>query len=233
MRQYLTKLINWTKIDYMNNESVKKISKINGDAIKLLMINSYFNEDILKLREKYGIEITSDYLTAEDRIISIGKYGELLSSIKRVLRKYKLTDNFLSSIKQYLLTNKIISIPASNYAIDLSDGVIKILVYQKPTKQEWVNIKKEVNHFLDLILKNKYTWLSEHLNYPYGAKVKRPKRNIDKNINILKRAKAGQSNNDIEFEIYDDENEIPNNKTISKNINKIRSIKRRYKDIIL
>jgi|GEM_PF-6833255 len=216
----------------MNNESVKKVAKINKDSIRLLMINPRFEEDIFKIRKKYKIKISSDYKTIENNILSAGKYGQFLSLIRLLLKKYKLTDNFLNSIKQYIFTNKVTSTPASNYAIDLSNNSIKVLIYQKPTKQEWINIKKEVNHFIDLASKNKYVWLSENFNYPDGTKVKRPKPNIDRNIDVLKRAKGGQSNNDIEFEIYDDENKMPDNKTISRNKNKIRSIKRRYKNNI-
>lgn len=218
----------------MTLKTTKKISKINQDSTEFIKINSNFKNDISKIRKKYNISISNDnnfdYTEYENHIISIGKYAEFLSSIKQLLRKYKLTNNFLNSIRQYIFTNKIISISASNYAIDLSSSSIKILIYQKPTKQEWINIKKEVNRFIDLTSQNKYNWLSEKFNYPDGTKVKRPKRNIKKNIAVLEEAQKGQSNNDIEFDLYDDENKMPDKKTIDKNKNKIRSIKRRYKN---
>lgn len=217
----------------MENDSLKKVLKINKDTIKLLMINPHFMRDISLIRKKYGIEIENDYTTIEDGIISAGKYAQFLSSIKILLKKFKLSDNFLNSIKQYIFTDKMISIPASNYAIDLSGDLIKVLIYQKPSKQEWLHIKNEVNHFIDLTSKNKYLWLSENFNYPDGIKRKNPKSNIDKNIEVLKEAKKGKSDNDIEFSKYYDENSELSKKQILKNINKIRSIKRRYKDSVL
>ena len=97
------------------------------------------------------------------------------------------------------------------------------VIFQKPTKDEWVNIKKDVNRSIA-----SSAHFMKPFNYPEGVKVKRPKKDINKIVRVLKRAKAGESNFNIEFKEYYDENAEMSNKVIARNKEKIKSIKRYY-----
>jgi len=212
----------------MNIETIKKIGNINYDQLKLLEISRSFNIDLKNIRDKYGIKIVKDDTSKiDDILVENDKFKNFIKDINDLLIKYKLSNNFFNAIREKILLNKFISVPASNYDINLSGKNISITVYQRPTKEEWINIKKEVERFI-----SSPAQFMKGFNYPNGTKVRRPKKDINKTVSVLNRIKAGESNMDIEFNEYDDENAKMSNKVIKRNKGKIKSIKRRYKEAL-
>lgn len=214
----------------MDSKIYKKASKISDDTIKLLKISRTFNNDIDKIRKKYKIQVkdrTSNMPMTAAEIREADKGEEFKRDIYDILVRNKLHNNFFYVVLEKIIYGRFISTPLSSYAIALSDKNIHVVIYQKPAKWEWNAIKKEV----DKLISSNDEYM-KRFNYSGGIKVRRPKRNIDKTLSVLKMAKVGENNMDIEFSEFYDENSSMNNKVTEKNIGKIKSIKRRYKEVL-
>lgn len=214
----------------MNSEIYKKASKISKDTIKLLEISRTFNNDVDKIRKKYKIRVKnrrSNMPITADEIQEVNKDGEFKRDINNILVRNKLHNNYFYTVLEKIIYGRFISMPLSSYAIALSDKNIHVVIYQKPAKWEWNSIKKEV----DELISSSDEYMRK-FNYPGGLKVRRPKKDIDKTLSILKMVKAGESNMDIEFSEFYDENASMSNKVTEKNKGKIKSIKKRYKEIL-
>jgi len=214
----------------MDGEIYKKTSKISTDTVKLLEISRTFNDSIGKIRGKYKIKVekrASNLPMTAAEILKNDKGNQFKQDIRGILIKNKLPNNFFDAVMEKIIYGRFISIPASSYGIALSPNNIHIVIYQRPTKLEWNSIKKEVD---EMILSDKD--YMKKFNYPGGTKVRRPKKDIDKTLSILKSVGAGESNSDIEFDKFYNENAEMSNKTINRNKGKIKSIKRRYKEAL-
>lgn len=214
----------------MDSEIYKKASKISNDTIKLLEISRTFNNDIDKIRGKYKIKVknrTSNMPMTAAEIREADKGEEFKQDINDILVRNKLHNNFFYTVLEKIIYGKFISTPLSSYAIALSDKNIHVVIYQRPAKWEWNIIKKEVDKLISS--NNEYM---RKFNHPGGLKVRRPKRNINKTLNVLGMVKAGESNMDIEFSEFYDENAPMDNRVTEKNKGKIKSIKRRYKEVL-
>jgi hypothetical protein len=214
----------------MDSEMYKKTSKISYDTVKLLEISRAFNNDIDKIREKYGIKVekrASNLPMTAAEILKNNRGDQFKKDIRDILIKNKLPNNFFDAVTEKIIYGRFISIPASSYSIALSPNNIHIVIYQRPTKLEWNSIKKEVDEMI--LSDNDYM---KRFNYPGGTKIRRPKKDIDKTIDVLKMVQAGASNSDIEFEKYYDENAEMNKNVDKRNVGKIKSKKRRYKEIL-
>jgi len=214
----------------MDDDTYKKTSKISMDTVKLLEISRPFNDDVDKIRKKYKIKVknrTSNMPMSAAEILENDKGDGFKHDIMEILIRNKIPNNYFFALLEKILYDKFISIPASSYSIALSATNIHIVVYQKPTKLEWNDIKKEVEQ---LISSN--TEYMRKFNYPNGTKVRRPKKDIDKTIDVLKMVQAGASNTDIEFEKYYDENAEMNKNVDKRNVGKIKSKKRRYNEVL-
>ena len=214
----------------MDGKIYKKISKISKDTIKLLEISRTFNNDVDKIRKKYKIKVKnrrSNMPMTADEIQEVNKDGEFKRDINNILVRNKLHNNYFYTVLEKIVYGRFISVPLSSYAIALSDKNIHVVIYQKPAKWEWNSIKKEV----DELISSSDEYMRK-FNYPGGLKVRRPKKNIDKTLSILRMVKAGESNMDIEFSEFYDENASMSSKKKKKNKGKIKSIKKRYKQIL-
>jgi hypothetical protein len=214
----------------MDDNTYKKTSKISMDTVKLLEISRPFNDDVDEIRKKYKIKVknrTSNMPMSAAEILENDKGDGFKHDIMEILIRNKIPNNYFFALLEKILYDKFISIPASSYSIALSATNIHIVVYQKPTKLEWNDIKKEVEQ---LISSN--TEYMRKFNYPNGTKVRRPKKDIDKTIDVLKMVQAGASNTDIEFEKYYDENAEMNKNVDKRNVGKIKSKKRRYNELL-
>jgi hypothetical protein len=214
----------------MDSEIYKKTSKISLDTIKLLEISRTFNDGIGKIREKYKIKVekrASNLPMTASEILKNNRGDQFKKDIRDILIKNKLPNNFFDAVMEKIIYGRFISIPASSYGVALSAHNIHIVIYQRPTKLEWNSIKKEVDKLI--MSDNDYM---KRFNYPDGTKVRRPKKDIDKTISILRRVQAGASNTDIEFEEYYDENAEMDKTVDKRNVGKIKSKKRRYKEIL-
>jgi hypothetical protein len=214
----------------MDSEIYKKTSKISTDTVKLLEISRTFNDGVAKIREKYKIKVekrVSNLPMTAAEILKNDRGDQFKQEIRDILIKNKLPNNFIDAVMEKIIYGRFISIPASSYGITLSPNNIHIVIYQSPTKLEWNSIKKEVD---EMILSNKD--YMKRFNYPGGTKVRRPKKDIDKTVNVLKKIQAGVSNSDIEFDEYYDENAEMDKNVDKRNVGKIKSKKRRYKEIL-
>lgn len=194
----------------MNRKTQEKITKINEDKLKLLELKYDFIFLIKNWREKIGIPCKGIKNDEKDKISKIFKKEKtaLLTSgaVNEIIEKFKLSPNYYKSIMNYLLYNKFSFIPSSNCSIAIRDGLINIKIFKKPTKEEWREIKKQVDLFLDLINTKKinrhgieiyYDPVSKKtikknlkvFEYPEGSKASRPKPKIDRNIDIMKKSK--------------------------------------------
>lgn len=214
----------------MDSEIYKKASKISNDSIKLLEISRTFNNDIDKIRGKYKIKVknrTSNMPMTAAEIREADKGEEFKRDIHDILVRNKLHNNFFYIVLEKIIYGRFITTPLSSYAIALSDKNIHVVIYQKPAKWEWNTIKKEV----DKLISSNDEYM-KRFNYSGGIKVRRPKKDIDKTISVLRKVQAGVKSSDIEFEEYYDENAEMNKNIDKKNIGKIKSKKRRYKEIL-
>lgn len=214
----------------MDSEIYKKASKISDDTIKLLGVSRTFNNDVDKIRKKYKIKVKnrrSNMPMTADEIREADKGEEFKLDIHNILVKNKLHNNFFYTVLEKIIYGRFISTPLSSYAVALSDKNIHVVIYQKPAKWEWNIIKKEVDKLISS--NDKYM---KKFNYPGGIKVRRPKKDIDKTTSILRKVQAGVSNSDIEFEEYYNDNAEMSNKIIRRNKEKIKSKKRRYKEVL-
>lgn len=124
--------------------------------------------------------------------------------------------------------NDYISVPASNYAVSFSHENIDIVIYQRPTKAEWVRMKKEINNFLDLSHKKKYNFLAK-FNYPGGIAVRKPKPKLKKALDILDDIRDGKKVDVIEATRFGEEDEFVKKTQSKKNMVSIKVIKHRLK----
>jgi len=216
----------------MNINPAYKIAKINKDAIELLLVNKNFQAEIIKIRSDFGIDLKN--LTNDgaekwlDRAVDDRTIAYFLSEVDRILKKFKLANNFKQSIINYVFNGEYISVPASNYAIDFSSDNINVIIYQKPTQGEWREIKKSVADFIEKS-KNKKHFFLEKFNYPNGAKPLRPKPKLSRNLGVLGDIKNNVSYKSIEAERFDEGDDFITTAKSKKNIGNIKVIKNRYK----
>jgi hypothetical protein len=194
----------------MNKKTQEKITKINEDKLKLLELKYDFIFLIKNWREKIGIPYEGFENDENGKISKIFKQEKTAflpsEAVNEIMREFKLSPNYYKSIINYLLYDKFSLIPSSNYSKIINDKLINIKIFKKPSKEEWENIKKEVNLFLDLIKNKKITrhgieiyydpvskkTIKKNLKvfeYPEGSKASRPKPKIDRNIDIMKKSK--------------------------------------------
>jgi hypothetical protein len=210
----------------MDSEIYKKAGKISNNTIKLLEISRPFNNDIDKIRKKYNIKVknrTSNTPMTAAEIREANKGEKFKRDINNILVRNKLHNNFFYTVLEKIIYGRFISTPLSSYAIALTNKNINVVIYQRPAKWEWVEIKKEVNKLIasdDEYMKK--------FNYPEKLKIRRPKKDIDKTISVLKKVQAGVKDFNIEFEEYYDENAEMNKSIDKKNVGKIKAKKRRY-----
>lgn len=227
------------------NKKIQKITKINADTLGLLSIREDFIQEIKNHRQKIGIPINgfdeddnANEVTALYQ--NINKVDQINLAIDDVLNKYNLSINYEMSIRLYLLYNKLNWTPL-NHSINLQDDYISVKIYKRPTKEEWIVIKKEVDNSIAAISSKKYKFL-QRFNYPNGLSVSRPKSELKRTIEILKKSKfRGQkiksnideenddkySDADIEVETFP-EVKIDQSKRNRINIRVTRSRYKRY-----
>jgi len=169
------------------------------------------------------------------------KLKDFSSSLNKLLIDHKLPNNFYNAIKHYVFYNEIARIPATNCNIDFSDKEIIVRIFQKPTRDEWSFVKKDIDKFLELSLKQKISFLDKH-NYPHGSKILKPKPNIKRDQKILTLSKKrgerlsgfnfeyNYSDSDIEADIWGDESNNSNLKKHKNIIKKVRSVSRKLKE---
>jgi hypothetical protein len=225
-------------IKYMD---YKKIAKINKDSLQLLTLNNNFIKEVIFWRKKIGIpkngfkkEKTKDMeklYKDETRALLVSK------ATNTILKDFKLSINYDRTIMGYLLYNKIYIAPL-NHSINLKGDYVNVEIYSKPTKEEWIAIKNEINGILGAIQRNNYKFL-EKFNYPNGNKSLRPKRTIERDLKILKkinkvgteiidpitRESSKYTLGDVEAEIFPEGN-IKQSKRNRANIRTIKHRKR-------
>lgn len=177
--------------------TIDKVAKINKDSLELLIINQDFQNEIANIRKKLGIDqggFTSDELSRDwhkDDIETNEAQNLIQMSIelKDLLIKFELPKSFENAMSLYLLYNKIGRTPGQNYSIGFIGEHINVLINAKPTKDEWVDIKKHVNEFLDIVQGGKFPNAFKDMYYPNGSKVARPKPKLKRNLEILEKSK--------------------------------------------
>jgi allantoicase len=176
-----------------------KIAKINLDIFKLVIEKQSFKDVIERIRKNFNIPLNGfeDLKIVEQWWYKLAVISEndkikfslnnFYKEINDILIDFKLTDNFRNNILHYIIYNQI-SAPSYNAAIYPGGKNISIVFYGRPTKCEWQELKRQVELFLNLSSKKKYRFLKGQ-NYPFGDKVLKPKRNIDRDLKIIRLSK--------------------------------------------
>lgn len=212
---------------------IKKITKINKDKLEILARNNFFQKKIETIRVKYGINRDgfsngNEVKTWQAKVVEANKIHSFYSEIDYILRGFHLSNNFQYSILAYILYNSYFKVPAASYAINTGSKNISVTIYQKPTQAEWVDIKKQVDSFLKLAESGKYSFLKNH-NYPLGNKVQKPRRNIERTLDILDKLNEGKSLEQVEAESFSKDDDFITTAQSKKNIQIIKTTKHRYK----
>lgn len=219
---------------------ISKIVKINKNELLLLSLNEDFIKSLAYWRKKIGID--KDGFKNQQKVESlykeIGKSLLVAEAAESLMKDFKISKNYQLAIINKILYGKFNRVPL-NYAINLKGDYVSVEIYKRPTKDEWVLIKKGINITLEAIESNNFNFLKK-FNYPNGAKVARPKRNIHRDLKILKKSKLLQTSlidpvtqefsgrytaANIEAAVFP-ESSI---KQSRKNIANIRKIRSRYK----
>lgn len=229
-----------------SDQKIKKITRTNEDKLRLLVINEKFLKQVEDYRIKIGIPINGYNADSKGDVEKVEKLYKSESAIKideritTLLEEYNITENYRQAITIYFLYNKVAIIPTNFSIKPLRGRYINIEIYKKPTKEDWVVIKKSVDGLITA--SGKYKSLNK-LNYPDGASVSRPKPKLKRILKILKKTKLlGQtiestdlgdkedrySYADIEPEVFP-EGKIDQSK---RNIKNIRTTVSRYKRYI-
>lgn len=109
----------------MNYEKeIGKIAKINKDSLLLLTLSEDFKKEVIFWRKEIGIP-SNGFKDDETKDIEKlyrdeNKAIKVPAATEKIIKKFKLTNNFTKSIMLYLLYNKINSIP-TNHGIDLAE----------------------------------------------------------------------------------------------------------------
>jgi hypothetical protein len=228
------------------NKKIQKITRINSDKLELLLISEDFVKQIKNYRQKINIPVNGfneddDANKITSLYQNIDKINQIDLAINDILNKYDLPSNFEMSVRLYLLYNKLSWVP-SNHSINLRDDYISVKIFKRPTKAEWIVIKKEVDNLIAAINSRKYKFL-QRFNYPDGLSALRPKPKLKRTLEILEKSTSlGQkidinseegkeyrySDADIEAETFP-EGKVKQSK---KNIGNIRVTRNRYKHYI-
>lgn len=240
-------------------ETFNKTRKINEDRLKILELNKDFLHTVKYWRKKIGIPQEGFINNQEDKVSKIfaNEKTTFLPSeaTNEIIFKFRLTSNYFNSIINYLFYNKFSQIPSANCSIILTDGFINVRIFKKPSKEEWLAMKKQVDVFLKLINTKKITrhgieiYYEPTLNktikknlkvfeYPEGVKISKPKPKIDRDIKIINKLKNKNkkietwtdgekqvykySDENIEAEVFTNEDDLYNSKNNKKNIKTIR-----------
>ncbi len=227
-----------------------KIVKINRDDLELLIMKPEFQKDVIGIRKKLNIDICGfnsdeslkNWHHEDMRTNEAGNMIQLGIESKSLLDKYEFPISFEQTMTFYILRNKLTFIPGRNYSFNFLGRHINVSINARPTKEEWVEIRKQVNEFLDIVKSGKFKNVFKDIHCPRGSKVARPKPKLERNLEILKKSKllgqeidASISDEDIEKYKYTDGDieadvfPIGSVKQSKKNKNNIRAIRSRYK----
>lgn len=220
-------------------DNIRKIAKINSDELLLLSLREDFTKAIFSLRKEIGIP-KSGFKNSEGvkKLYEDEEKALLVTEATRsILKDFNISKNYEMTIILYLLYNKLNRTPL-NYSIDFKDDYISVGIHKRPTKAEWVLIKNSVNSILKAIESKEFNFLKK-FNYPGGAKISRPKRNIKRDLKIVKKSKMlgkkistvneidlsdKYSDSDIEADVFPEKSI----KQSQRNVSNIRQIRSRF-----
>ncbi|KKR21561.1 MAG: hypothetical protein UT48_C0006G0013 [Parcubacteria group bacterium GW2011_GWE2_39_37] len=216
---------------------VKKIAKINKDMMTAVTLRPDFINQVKEIRLKYGIDsgkFTDDETVIESWLMNLYKnrseFDNFNKEIENLLLDFKLPNNFNRTMNSYVVVNQIQHIPGNNCVMEFSNKEIKLVIYQKPMKEEWLFIKKRIDKFLEFSQQQKFNFLKQY-NYPQGRRTLKPKPKLGRDVEILELSKKlGEkvkgfdyeykySDKDIEAEIF---NTTSKNARAKKHINIIK-----------
>ncbi|MDD5552073.1 MAG: hypothetical protein PHI88_02885 [Candidatus Pacebacteria bacterium] len=109
-------------------------------------------------------------------------------TVKDIIRKYKLPNNFYDAIRLYIMYGKFNFVPSANFSIgfDARKNQIYLVPYNRLTRDEGIFAINELNRAMQNV-KNRKAEVFKNFNYARAEENLKPYYNINRDIRIAKK----------------------------------------------
>lgn len=181
-------------LDNLYNKS-DKIQESKQYKARLLALRSDFRKRKIPPQE---------YTNKLDELNSLLPSKQWEKTLQSILHKYKLTDNFLETIRYFTLTDKIEFVPSTNFGVKPpfpkhGANKLEVTVYRRLTKKELASLNEQIRLF--------------ETRFPKYLKDRKKIGNFEKDFQLfdeLTKSKNGSIKskyNEVVYKIWDEEQE--------------------------